>query len=323
VLTQVEVESFQSLRKLSLRLGRLTVVTGPTGSGKSAVLRAIRLLAFNARGTSYITRGAKFCAVQAAAEGETLMHCAIDRHLTRGKDAYLLRQMVPTPVRDGMRETGARFTKLGGEVPEQVQAALQLSELNFAAQFDRPFLLDSSGGEIARVLGRLTNVTLLFDAAREAERRRREIMGDLRRAEASLAGLTEAAQRFRGMHERRAAVCEAEEALERAHQAAVRAGRLEVLTDRPEAAQEALERSRPPEVPSAEKLDELAGKLVRMQELYLALAAGKSSAEEAYVRSMRAVQDEEAAHGRLHEVLVEAGQCPTCGSRISLPIARA
>ena len=99
---------------------------------------------------------------------------------------------------------------------------LELSELNFAAQFDRPFLLDSSGGEIARVLGRLTNVTLLFDAAREANRRRLEVMGDLKRAEANLADLTEAAQRFRGMKERHAAVSEAEEAMERARQLTVR-----------------------------------------------------------------------------------------------------
>ena len=65
------------------------------------------------------------------------------------------------------------------------------------------------------MLGRLTNVTLLFDAAREANRRRLEVMGDLKRAEASLAALTEAAQRFRGMRERHAAVSEAEEALVR------------------------------------------------------------------------------------------------------------
>lgn len=57
MLTSVEIENFQSVRRARLELGRFTVVTGATGSGKSAVLRAIRLLAFNARGTSYIMRG--------------------------------------------------------------------------------------------------------------------------------------------------------------------------------------------------------------------------------------------------------------------------
>ena len=99
------------------------------------------------------------------------------------------------------------------------------------------------------MLGKLTNVTLLFDAAREANRRRLEVMGDLKRAEANLSALTEAAQKFRGMKDRQAAVSEAEEALERAHQLTVRVGRLQVLTGKLEAAQAALEAAVPPEVP--------------------------------------------------------------------------
>jgi DNA repair exonuclease SbcCD ATPase subunit len=208
------------------------------------------------------------------------------------------------------------YTKLGGEVPPDVAHLLQLTELNFAAQFDRPFLLDSSGGEIARVLGRLTNVTLLFDAAREASRRRLEVMGDLKRAEANLAGLTEAAQRFRGMHERRAAVSEAEEALERAHQLTVRGDRLRVLTRRLEAAQEALERAVPPEVPDVSRLGELAGNLVRLRELYRSFDEAMMDADGAQFAAEQAHLTMQAAHDRLHEVLTAAGKCPTCGQEI-------
>ncbi len=319
MLTQVEVESFQSLRKLSLQLGRFTVVTGPTGSGKSAVLRAVRLLAFNARGTSYIARGAKSCKV-AAGDREQAWAVGIERGVSRGKDCYRVSRLVADPMAaEGYLDEPQVdvFTKLGGEVPHDVTHLLSLTELNFAAQFDRPFLLDASGGEIARVLGKLTNVTLLFDAAREANRRRLEVMGDLKRAEASLAGLIEAAQRFRGMHERRAAVSEAESVLQRVHEVTVRAGRLRVLTDRLEAAQAALERAVPPEVPDGSRLDELAGKLARLREL----VAGERQAREEAVRQHHfaevACAGEQDAHDKLHEVLVDAGQCPTCGSVIS------
>ena len=311
MLTSVEIESFQSLRKLSLKLGRFTVVTGATGSGKSAVLRAVRLLAFNARGVTYITRGEPSCRVQAGfAEHDKRdgWAVAVQRCQARGKDAYLLAGLGDAPPQ--------KFTKLGGEVPPQVAELLELSELNFAAQFDRPFLLDSSGGEIARTLGRLTNVTLLFDAAREANRRRLEVMGDLKRAESNLASLTEAAQKFRGMKARQAAVSEAEAAMERANQLTMRAGRLEVLTGKLEAAQAALEAAVPPEVPDGSRLEELAGRLARARQLCVTFRNGQVDAENARDAATDAVKAGELAHARLHEVLTEAGQCPTCGSRI-------
>lgn len=311
MLTSLEVENFQSIRKLSVKLGKFTVVTGATGSGKSAVLRAMRLLAFNARGTGYITRGQKTCKV-AAGDQEQGWAVGIERGIARGKDAYRLAH----GSQSGDEPHVETFTKLGGEVPEQVQAALQLSELNFAAQFDRPFLLDSSGGEIARVLGRLTNVTLLFDAAREASRRRLEIMGDLKRAEANLVRLTEAAQRFRGMRERHAAVSDAESALENVRGRTAHLDRLRVLAARLEAAEAALERSVPPQVPSAERLDELTSRLGRLRQLLSTLDTAVLAEAGARFAMGEAAKTEQAGHQRLHEVLVAAGQCPMCGSEI-------
>jgi DNA repair ATPase RecN len=312
VLTTLEIENFQSIHRLSLKLGKLTVVTGATGSGKSAVIRALRLLTFNARGVTYITRGQPLCRVQAGfAEHDKGDGWAvgIERHQTRGKDAYVLAGLGDVPPQ--------KFTKLGGDVPPQVTEALQLSELNFAAQFDRPFLLDASGGEIARVLGRLTNVTLLFDAAREANRRRLEVMGDLKRAEENLASLTEAAQKFRGMRERHAAVSEAEEALERVSGVTVRLTRLRALTLRLEAAQVALKAAVPPEVPDGARLEELAGKLARLRGLYADFDGAGCAADNAQFAAEQAHEVLVAAHERLHEVLAEAGQCPTCGQRVT------
>ena len=312
MLTSLEIENFQSIHRLTLKLGKLTVVTGATGSGKSAVLRAIRLLAFNARGTSYITRGEKSCKV-GTGDQEQGWAAGVERGISRGKDCY---RLVDHPG-DGDAPQVGTFTKLGGEVPRQVTQRLALSELNFAAQFDRPFLLDSSGGEIARTLGRLTNVTLLFDAAREANRRRLEVMGDLKRAEANLAALTAAAQKFRGMRERQAAVCAAEDALERVSGVTVRRTRLQALTERLEAAQGALEAAAPPEVPDGARLEELAARLARARELYRQLDESVLDAAGSEFAAGQAALTEQAAHKRLHEVLAEAGQCPTCGASVT------
>lgn len=312
MLTQVEIEGFQSIRELSLELGRFTVVTGPTGSGKSAVLRALRLLTFNARGTSYISRGGTSCRVQAGLAEHDIRDgwsVGIERKVSGRGDCYAL-----APLGDAKPEM---FTKLAGAVPDQVTAALQLSELNFASQFGRPFLLDSSGGEVARVLGKLTNVTVLFEAAREAERRRREIMGDLRRAEANLAGLAQEAQRFRGMRDRQAAAAEAQAALERAEDIETRLTLLGALTDRLETAQAALQRATPPEVPDSVQLEELAAKLTRLRALYRQFDTAVTDAAGAKFATEQASLTEQAAHEQLHQVLTEAGQCPTCGQEVS------
>jgi predicted ATPase len=50
VLHVLAVEGYRSLRDLVLPLGRLTVVTGANGSGKSSLYRSLRLLAETARG---------------------------------------------------------------------------------------------------------------------------------------------------------------------------------------------------------------------------------------------------------------------------------
>ena len=45
VITTLAVENYRSLRNLCIPIGRLTVVTGANGSGKSSLYRAVRLLA--------------------------------------------------------------------------------------------------------------------------------------------------------------------------------------------------------------------------------------------------------------------------------------
>lgn len=49
VITTLAIENYRSLRHLVVPLGRLTVVTGANGSGKSSLYRALRLLAGSAR----------------------------------------------------------------------------------------------------------------------------------------------------------------------------------------------------------------------------------------------------------------------------------
>lgn len=305
MLNILQIENYQSLRKLRLELGRFTVITGATGSGKSAIIRAVRLLTFNARGTSYITQGQKACNVHVF-DDEGVQGVGIARG-SRGADSYV----ISDPTMGGHEQT---FTKLAGSVPAEVTAWLRLSELNFASQFDPPFLLDESGAKIATALGRLTNVTLLFTAARESNRRRLRIKDRLDDAQADVARLTEQIQQFAGLPQRQAAVAQAEAALARVDAIEKRWQRLSSHITAVETAQaRASQVPAPVVVPSLDRLNELLARAFRLRTLLqscdtMSGSVQKWAAEAAQQETVR--QD---ADARLHKVLEDAGICPLCG----------
>ena len=307
MITDIAIEDYQALRKAQLRLGRLTVVTGPTGSGKSAVVRALKLVVFNARGTAYIRHGAKSC--KAIVQDDSGLTAGIVRG-GRGQDAYTVNVL-------GEKKT---YTKLAGAVPEEVSALLALQDINFAGQFDRPFLLADSGSQVARALGELTNVTLVFDAAREANRRKLEIARELKSYEDMVRALTAAAQPFRTLKARRAAFMEARDRMDS----------LEYITDQRErlgalwsafrqgiAAQSAAEtRLAVLSAPSAEQLDLLGSRLGRLRNLHSQYQQADQAARTTERQQQILAVEEDKAHRALHEALVAAGTCPTCGQSV-------
>jgi exonuclease SbcC len=307
MIDTLEIENYQSLRKVRLRLGRFTVITGPTGSGKTAIFRAARHLVFNSRGDSYITRGQKSCKVIASVQEE-----GWSAGIERGKTScYRISKLAGEP------ET-ATFTKLAGGVPDAVTGLLRLGKLNFASQFDGPFLLEESAGEVARVLGALTNVTVVFEAAREATRRKQRLGDQLKDRQAELARLQEEAQGFAGLPGRLQAVQAAEAAQERLEGTQARGQRLQQLLAQRAAAHEALQRAaaavRP--VPDLDKAEAAYSRWRRLADLL-------TERESLRVRYMGADSDVALATERIlglerehHEMLTQAGVCPVCGQAV-------
>lgn len=168
-LTQLRIENFQSHRLTDIRLGRLTVIVGPSSSGKSAVTRALKLVANNARGVSYVRHGAESARVSVvnashfADPVDAAYQVSVER--SQSKSIYTLQ----FPGDDEVHT----FTKCGTSIPDTVSLALDFGEgdLWLAGQFDRPYLLDQTGGHVARVLSELTNVSLIFASVRELNSR--------------------------------------------------------------------------------------------------------------------------------------------------------
>lgn len=165
LIQSIKVINFQSLHDVELELGKFTVIVGPSSSGKSALIRAMRAATSNALHSDYITRGAKKSAVSMKTEDATI---TIERE-QGGSSVYKI-------AKSGSEES--RYSKLNRQVPAEVTSALgivpstqEVASINFAGQFDSPYLLTESASTVARVLGELTNVSTIFAAVKEASKR--------------------------------------------------------------------------------------------------------------------------------------------------------
>lgn len=327
MLTDLVATDFQSVEYAKLRLGRFTVITGPTGSGKSAVLRAFRLAAFNQRGTGFIRQGAKSATVGFGSQDEGWF-LAIERG-GRGKDAYRIAWLrgdteLPELRAADVPETVVQtFTKLGGEAPPEVLDVHRLGELNFAGQHDAPFLLTESGAEVARVLGELTRVTLVYEAAREGARRRQRIAAELKAAESDAVRLASQLQQYAGLPGCRAAQERAEQYLGRAQEAWLAVQRLRQLGEQAVQAagdvRAAGERSAAAAPPSLEAVEALFSQRVTISVLIHEAETAQDEIRMWTTRLPDLDSAVDAAHQAVHNALEEMGTCPTCGQVVGQP----
>ena len=170
MLTKVTLKNFQSHKHTELELGKLTLFTGGSNSGKSAALRAIIGLLRNDAVDSFVTwDGSK--------QLEVTFEFDDGNKVTWIKGGGANDYVLETPL--GETHT---YQKVGaGVVPEEVAEVLRLtplvmedgkkSHVNVHAQLESPFLISGTAGEAARMLGELTAASKIFTAVSEGNRR--------------------------------------------------------------------------------------------------------------------------------------------------------
>jgi DNA repair exonuclease SbcCD ATPase subunit len=305
VIHHIDIKNYQSHVDTHLDLGPLTVIVGQSSAGKSAITRALKALTSNQSGKAFITHGEQTAQIGLTNDKGTVV-------LTKGKpeDSYVILEEGKDPK---------RYTKLGVGVPEDVSSFLGIpakDAINFAGQFDMPYLLRDSAGEVARTLGELTNVSSIFAAARESLRLKGQSSSALKVREKDLETLSERVSRFADLAGQLSAVERAEGHQAVAEAAQLRLARLNDLlltlqtaTARTKAASDAV--SAP--LPDVEAALALLGQVQRLSSLTTALRDA-SDAKRQYTEHLEsgagliANLDEE-----YNRVLHEAGTCPTCG----------
>lgn len=179
MISEITVKNYQSHKLTSLELDPgVNIIVGQSDSGKTAIIRALRWLVWNRPG------GDSF---RSSWGGDTSIEINIDNNsIVRGKgkssNEYKLNDL--------------SFTAFGTEVPEEIQNILNINEINLQSQFDQPFLLTASPGEVAAHFNRIAHIDKIDSSIKKAQSWIRELEQEIQSNSKTLAKATEELQTF-------------------------------------------------------------------------------------------------------------------------------
>lgn len=189
-LESLEIENFQSLVNTKIEFAPgLTCIIGPSNLGKSAAQRALRALVRNAAAPGLVRDGAGKFVVSATFSDGT------KETLEKGKNLSTF--SLTKPGQDAIINTHSGASA----VPEEVDQLWALpdndgSELCLATQHDPPYLLTQPASARAKVIGDLTNVSILLQAQQIVNKKRLQATNDEKSSKREYDEIKEALQAY-------------------------------------------------------------------------------------------------------------------------------
>lgn len=144
MINRLEIINFQSHENLTLDfVPGINIIVGKSGSGKTAILRAINLIAHNRpSGNGFIKHDSTESIVKLYMNKDIIIR-------KKGKNnQYIINDNKPLEA-------------FGQDVPEEVQKILNFSILNYQQQLDAPFLLSKTSGEVSKFLNKIINLEII------------------------------------------------------------------------------------------------------------------------------------------------------------------
>ena len=147
-IKSLSIKNFQSHEdsKLNLHPG-VNVIIGASDTGKSAIFRALSWVIRNKiDDSSFRSRWG----------GKTDVEIVFsdDKEISRVQDKSNAYYLV-----DPVNSIDEEYKAFRTDIPEDIFSALNMDVLNIASQFDPPFLLSDSAGEVAKTLNKIANLT--------------------------------------------------------------------------------------------------------------------------------------------------------------------
>lgn len=181
-IQEVTIEGYQSHVHSTFRLSPgLTVITGPSDAGKTAIIRALRWFAFNEpTGEAFLHTIRNPDGTVKEAVDQVKVSVTFDNDVTvtktrrKGKTTYT-HSLFPTAWEKA-------------EIPPEIKETLGLVKqqygdfetcLNFAFQLDAPFMLSESASVGAKVLGKLAGTEIVDKSISEVNKKTHQTRTDI------------------------------------------------------------------------------------------------------------------------------------------------
>lgn len=142
IINNIHIQNYQSHKNTKLKFSRgVNVITGTSDSGKSSILRALRWVTRNR------PSGEAFRSIWGGNTKVTLIldnKQKIERFKSDKENKYII--------------NNKSYLSFKQDTPEDVKKLLNMSDVNSQGQFDPPFLLSQSAGEVARYLNKVVQL---------------------------------------------------------------------------------------------------------------------------------------------------------------------
>lgn len=181
-ITSIKIQGFQSHADTHISLSPgLNAITGPSDSGKSAILRALAWWAWNITpGGDWVRKGASLTSVEVTLSDGTI----ITRERRGKRNVYIvhLPDQQPLELYDFGKDVPLEVLRAHGMTPVGFDPD-KPTVLNWANQLESPFFLTEGAPMRARILGRLAGVHVIDKALRDTNRDLLAISSETKRQE--------------------------------------------------------------------------------------------------------------------------------------------
>lgn len=158
MIQKIKLKNFQSLKDVTLSLGRVTVIKGASDVGKSAIIRGLNAFFNNSFNSEYAHNGNLPFGVALQKDNRV----AFGRRTTKGVE-YKFDSVVYSKTAKKIPQDISNFL---GIYPYAIDVDMSVF-FQIQKQFDQPFLLTESSITVAKIIGRISNLNIVLMAMRE------------------------------------------------------------------------------------------------------------------------------------------------------------